>query len=117
EVSQDTGVGEVGLVGRLLPAADEAGGGQVHGPAEAVGALLGAVSGSGAGLESSTPDGAESPDDLVDALSVVGHGAVAENLAVGVEGTDLDGVLGVVESDEEWYSGLPVRLLPMGRRK
>jgi haloalkane dehalogenase len=102
EVGQDAGVGEVGLVGRLLHAADEAGMGQVDGPAEAVGQLLGEVGGAGAGLQGGAADDAEAADGLVEGVGVVGDGAVAQDLAVGVEGAELDGVLGVVEADEEW---------------
>jgi hypothetical protein len=40
----------------------------------------------------------------------VGDVAVAEDVALGIEDTDLDGVLGVVQADEEWYD----RRLPPG---
>jgi hypothetical protein len=41
-------------------------------------------------------------DGLSDGVGVVGDGVVAADVAVGVEDTKLDGVLGVVESDEQW---------------
>jgi hypothetical protein len=51
EVGQDTGVGEVGLVGRLLHAADETGMSEVNGPGEAIGQLFGEIGSAGAGFE------------------------------------------------------------------
>jgi hypothetical protein len=75
--------------------------GQVPGPAEAVGEFLGEVGGAGAGLEGGSPDGAEAADGLVDAGGLVGASAVAQDGALGVEDADLDGVLRVVEADEQ----------------
>jgi hypothetical protein len=102
EVGQHAGVGEVGLVRGRLHAADEAAVGHVHGPAEAVGELLGEVGGAGAGFEGGSPDGAEAADGLVDEGGRVRTSAVAEDGTLGVEEADLDGVLGVVEADEQW---------------
>ena len=87
--------------------------GEVDGPGEAVGEFFGEVGGAGAGSRAAA-NGSEALGDLGDGVGVVGDGAVAQDLAGRVEDADLDGVLGVVESDKEWYSGVHVRLLPMG---
>jgi hypothetical protein len=86
---------------------------QVHGPTEAIREFLGEVSGAGTGFEGSTVDGAEAANGLVDGVGVVRDGAVGQDAAVGPEDADTEGVLGVVQSDAEWYSGVHVRLLPM----
>jgi hypothetical protein len=43
-----------------------------------------------------------------------GTGAAAQDVAGGIEDTDLDSVLGGVEANEEWYGGWQVGLLQMG---
>ena len=68
----------------------------------------------GAGFQGAALDSAEALHELLNAAGVVGTAGVAQDLAGAVEDTDLDGVLGVVQADEEWYSGCHVRLLPMG---
>src|SRR5262249_36059485 len=115
-VGEDAGIGKVGLGGGLRQAADEAGVGEVPGPADAVREFLGAVGGAGAGFESGAPDRAEAAHGLIDEGGRVGARAVAEDGALGVEDTELDGVRGVVEADEQWYSGSQVGLRQMGRR-
>ena len=102
EVGQDVGVGEVGFVGRLLHAGDEAGVGEVDRPGEAVGEFFGEVGRSGAGFEGSTLDDAEASHGGVEGVGGIVHGSVAEPLAVRIEDAQLDVVLRVVESDEDW---------------
>jgi hypothetical protein len=75
--------------------------GEMDGPGEAVGHLFGEVGGAGAGFEGGASDVAESSDG-VDGVGGVGDGAVAEDFALGIEDTELDSVLGVVECDEQW---------------
>ena len=111
EVGQHAGVGEVGFIGRLLHAGDESGMGQVDGPGEAVGdSLCGwrAVTGFRQG---GALDHAEASHGSVEGIGGVVHGSVAEQLALGIEDAELNVVLGVIQSDEEWYSGLHVRML------
>jgi hypothetical protein len=74
----------------------------MDGPTEAVGLFLGEVGGAGACFEGGATNGAESSDGLVDGVGGVGDGAIAKDLAVGIQNTELDGVLRVVEADEQW---------------
>jgi hypothetical protein len=86
-------------------------------PFLSLGELLGEVGGAGAGFEGGAADGAETSDGLFDGVGVVGDGAVAQDGAGRIEDANLDGALGVVEADEEWYSGVHVGLLQMGKDK
>src|SRR5215469_4671184 len=75
EVGQDAGIGEVGLVGRLLHAADESGVGEMDGPGEAVGHLFGKVSGPGTGFQGGAANDAKPSDGGIDGIGGVGNGA------------------------------------------
>ena len=94
EVGQHAGVGEVGLIGRLLHAGDESGMGQVDGPGEAVGGNSSARLAAPVQASRATPlTMPEASHGSVEGIGGVVHGSVAEQLALGIEDAELNVVL------------------------